>query len=142
MAKGLMDENQQPPVTKELGILFPSTRGGGRIDEAENFLGLVLVNHLLQQLIQIMLVLQHGLPQNIRLKKYGDQKQHQRNHRSLCDIKHPQEKLPVNLLFFSFFSLLFGSCHFSGLVFYDCSLKFYEQKLSYFEPFQSRPKGI
>ena len=32
--------------------------------KAESFLGLVLVNHLLQQLAQIILVLQHGLPQN------------------------------------------------------------------------------
>ena len=48
----------------------------------------------------ILLVLQHGLPQNGRLKKYGNQKQ-QRNHGSLCRIKQPQEKLPVNLLFFT-----------------------------------------
>ena len=46
--------------------------------KAVSFLGLVLVNHLFQQLMQIILVLQHGLPQNGRLKKYGDQKQHQR----------------------------------------------------------------
>ena len=61
------------------------------------FLGLVLVNHLLQQLIQIILVLQQGVPEKGRLKKYGDQKQHQR---SLCHIKQLQEKLPVILLFF------------------------------------------
>ena len=30
MAKGLMDENQQPSVQQELQRLFPSTRGGGR----------------------------------------------------------------------------------------------------------------
>ena len=29
MAKWLMDENQQPSVTQELGRLFPSIRGGG-----------------------------------------------------------------------------------------------------------------
>ena len=80
MAKWLMDENQQPSVTQELGRLFPSIRVRGRGGERVSFLGLVLVNHLLQQLIQIVLVLQHGLPQNERLKKYGDQKQHQRNH--------------------------------------------------------------
>ena len=48
----------------------------------------------------ILLVLQHGLPQNGRLKKYGDQKQQQRNHGSLCRINQPQEKLPANFLFF------------------------------------------
>ena len=34
------------------------------------------------------------------------------------------------------------SCHFSSLIFHDCSLKFSKQKVSYFEPFQSRPKQI
>ena len=72
---------------------------GGEV-KAVSSLGLVLGNHLIQQLIQILLVLQHGLPQNGRLKKYGNQKQ-QRNHGSLCRIKQPQEKLPVNLLFFT-----------------------------------------
>ena len=48
--------------------------------KAVSFLGLVLVNHLLQQLIQIILVLQQGVPQKGPLKKYGDQEQHQRNH--------------------------------------------------------------
>ena len=58
------------------------------------------MNHLFQQLIQIIPVLQHDLPQNGRLKKYGDQKQHQKKHGSLCHIEQPQEKIPVNLLFF------------------------------------------
>ena len=80
MAKWLMDENQQPSVTQELGRLFPSIRGRGRRGESSELLRLVMVNHLLQQLIQIIIVLQHGLPQNGRLKKYGDQKKHQRNH--------------------------------------------------------------
>ena len=34
MAKGLMDENQQPSVQQELEVLFPSTRGGGRGGES------------------------------------------------------------------------------------------------------------
>ena len=45
MTKGLMDINQQPPVTKELGPLFPITSGRGW--SVKTFLGLVLVNHLL-----------------------------------------------------------------------------------------------
>ena len=43
MVKWLMDENQQPSVTQELGKLFPSIRGGGRRVKAVSFLGLVLV---------------------------------------------------------------------------------------------------
>ena len=34
MAKWLMDENQQPSVTHELGRLFPSIRGRGRTGES------------------------------------------------------------------------------------------------------------
>ena len=32
--------------------------------------------------------------------------------------------------------------HFSSLIFHDCSLRFSKQKVSYFKPFQSCPKGI
>ena len=71
---------------------------GGEEVKVVSFLALVLVNH--QQLIQIILVFQFILPQNGRLKKHGDQKQHQRNHGSLFRIKQPKQKLPVNLLFF------------------------------------------
>ena len=102
MAKWLMDENQQPSVTQELGRLFSGIRGRGRRGESSELLGLVLVNHLLQQLIQIILVLQHGLPQNGRLKKYGDQKQHQRNHRSLAvSPKTTSGKTPSNFAILS-----------------------------------------
>ena len=68
MAKGLMDEK-----TQELGRLFSSTRSRERRGKSSELLRLVLVNHLLQQQIQIILVLQHSLPQNGRLKKYGNQ---------------------------------------------------------------------
>ena len=38
MAKWLMDENQQPSVTQELGRLFPSIRSRGRKDESSELL--------------------------------------------------------------------------------------------------------
>ena len=38
MAKWLMDGNQQPSVTQELGRLLPSIRGGGRRDESSELL--------------------------------------------------------------------------------------------------------
>ena len=38
MAKWLMDENQQPSVTQELGRLFPSIRGRGRRVESSELL--------------------------------------------------------------------------------------------------------
>ena len=63
---------------------------GGEV-KAVNFLGLVLMNHLLQQPIQIILVL-HGLPQNGQLKKYGNQKQHQKiNGHKTISGKTPSE---------------------------------------------------
>ena len=40
MAKGLIDENQQPSPTQKLGRLLSSTRGRGREVKAESFLGL------------------------------------------------------------------------------------------------------
>ena len=54
-AKWLIDENQQPSVTQELGRLFPSIRGRGRRGESSELHRAVLMNHLLQQLIQIIL---------------------------------------------------------------------------------------
>ena len=71
MAKELMDENQQPCIQQEL---FLSTRGGGGKVKAENFIGLVQVNHLLLQQLMQILVLQHSLHENGQLQKYGDQK--------------------------------------------------------------------
>ena len=38
MAKWLMDENQEPSVTQELGRLLPSIKGGGRRGESSELL--------------------------------------------------------------------------------------------------------
>ena len=64
MAKRLMDENQQPSVTQEIGRLFPSARGGGRRGESRELLRVRAGEYLPQHLIEIILVLQQGLPQN------------------------------------------------------------------------------
>ena len=50
MAKGLMDENQQSSVARELELFQVQEVEVGEV-KAESFFGLVLVNHLLQQLI-------------------------------------------------------------------------------------------
>ena len=74
MGKGLVDENQQPQ--QELEKLFPSTRGGGRGDESRELhyrVGTAESSASLQQLIQIQ-VLQHRLPLNGQLQKYGERK--------------------------------------------------------------------
>ena len=159
-----MDENQQPSLTEELGRLFPSLRGGGRrgvsllglMQWTVSLLGLVLVNHLLQQLIQIILVLQHG-----RLKKCTTKRTIEKVWGSKATSKKPQKSMSHKATsgkFPSKFSILssvkasdfrfvkFSSSqvwsHFSSLIFHDCSLRFSKQKVSYFKPFQSCPKGI
>ena len=50
MAKELMDENQQSSVAQELELFQVQEVEVGEV-KAESFFGLVLVNHLLQQLI-------------------------------------------------------------------------------------------
>ena len=50
MAKGLMDENQQSSVAQELELFQVQQVEVGEV-KAESFFGLVLVNHLFQQLI-------------------------------------------------------------------------------------------
>ena len=49
-------------LVSEFQIRGPRDEGGEV--KTVSFLVLLLVNHLLQQLIQMILVLQHGLPQN------------------------------------------------------------------------------
>ena len=50
MAKELMDENQQSSVAQELELFQVQEVEVGEV-KAESFFGLVLVNHLFQQLI-------------------------------------------------------------------------------------------
>ena len=50
MAKGLMDENQQSSVAQELELFQVQEVEVGEV-KAESFFGLMLVNHLFQQLI-------------------------------------------------------------------------------------------
>ena len=75
------DENQQSSVAQELGTLFPSIRGGGRRGESSEFLtvGAGESSASTTHTNNINFAT-HSQPQNGRLKKYGDQKQHERNH--------------------------------------------------------------
>ena len=109
-----------------------------------SFLGLVLVNHLLQQLILIILVLQHSLPQNVLGKILGSKATSKKPRKSMSH-KATSEKTPSKFSILSRFVKFSSSqvwSHFSSLIFHDCSLRFSKQKVSYFEPFQSCPKGI
>ena len=77
MAKWLMNKIQQPSVTQELGRRFPSIQGRGRRGESNELLLRVGAGESSGSATDtIILVLQHGLPENGRLKIYGDQKHH------------------------------------------------------------------
>ena len=104
IAKRLMDENQQSSVRQELGRLFPSIRDGGRRSESSELLRIgagessasttdtYYTNFATRSTTKLTIEEIWGL-------KATSQKL--RTSRSLCRIKQPQEKLPVNLLFFS-----------------------------------------
>ena len=74
MAKGLMDENQQSSFQRDLERLFPSTRGGGEQVESREPHRVGAGESSASTTTDIILILQHGLPQNVRLEKYRDQK--------------------------------------------------------------------
>ena len=107
IAKWLMDKNHQPSVTQELGRLFPSIRGGGKGSGfvkvwAVSLLGLVLVNYLLHQLIQIILVLQHGLPlKNRTIEKLWGSKATSKKLRKSMSHKTTSGKTPSKLAILS-----------------------------------------
>ena len=104
MAKGLMDENQQPSVTQELERLFCSTRSRGRRGEIRELLGVGAGESSASATDTNNTSVATWSP--TKRKKYVDQKQHQRNYGSLYHIKQSQEKLLVNLL--SFFHAKFS----------------------------------
>ena len=80
MAKGLMNENQQPSVLQELGRLFVSTSGGGgERGESREFLRVYAGESSASATDTNNTSFVRSLPQNGRLKKYRDQKQPQRN---------------------------------------------------------------
>ena len=77
MAKWLMNKSQQSSVTQELGRLFPSIRGRGWRGESSELLLRVGAGESSTLATDIIiLALQHGLPENGRSKKYGDQMHH------------------------------------------------------------------
>ena len=92
MAKWLMDENQQPSVTQELGRLFPSIRGGGRRGESSELLRIGTGESSASATDTNNTSFATRFTTKQTTEKNGDQKKHKRNHGSLCRIKQPQEK--------------------------------------------------
>ena len=140
MAKRLMDKNQQPSVTQELRRLFPGIRGRGRRSESSELHGLVLVNHLLQQLIQIILVLRNGLPQNGTIEEIWGSKATSKKPRNSMSHKKLSGKTPSKFTILSRVKPSDFRFPASFMSFLKFDLPRSKQKLSYFEPFKSRPK--
>ena len=97
MAKGLMDENQQPSVQQQFRQLFRSARGGGRRGKSRELLRVGAGESSASATGTNNTSFTRSTTKGT---KYGDQKQHQRNHKSLCPRKQPQKKFSVSFLFF------------------------------------------
>ena len=135
MAKWLMDENQQPSVTQELGRLFPSIRGRGRRGESSELLRVGAGESSASATdTNNTSFATRSTTKRRNIEEIWGLKATSKKPLKSMSHKTTSGKLPV--------ILLFVSCHFSSLIFHDCSLRFSKQKVSYFEPFQSRPKGI
>ena len=134
MAKWLMDENQQPSVTQELGRQFASIRARGRRGESSD-------------LLRVGTGESFASATDANNNSFATQSTTKRTIEEIWGLKATSKK-PLKSMSHKTTSgklpviLLFVSCHFSSLIFHDCSLRFSKQKVSYFEPFQSRPKGI
>ena len=96
MAKWLMDENQQPSVTQELGRLLPSIRGGGRRDESSELLsvGSGASSASATDANDTSFATGSITKRTIWIKATSKKPRKSMSH------KKPQEKLLVNLLFF------------------------------------------
>ena len=108
--------------------------------KAVSFLGLVLVNHLLQQLIQIILVLRNGLPQNGTIEEIWGSKATSKKPRNSMSHKKLSGKTPSKFTILSRVKPSDFRFPASFMSFLKFDLPRSKQKLSYFEPFKSRPK--
>ena len=142
-----MDKNQQPSITQGLGRLFPRMRGGGRRGESSELLRVVAGESSTSatDTNNTSFATPSSTKQTIE-KNMGSKATSKKPQKSMSH-KRTSGKTSSKFAIFSCVNpviadFLLGSCHFSNLIFRNCSLKFSKQKVSYFEPFQSRPKGI
>ena len=146
MAKWLMDENQQPSVTQELGRLFPSIRGRGRRGESSELLrvGAGESSASATDTNNTSFATRSTTKRTIE-EIWGSKATSMKPLKSMSHKttsgKTPSKFPILSCVKPSDFRFL-DSCHFSSLISQDCSFMFSKQKVSYFEPFQSHPKGI
>ena len=121
MAKCLMDENQQPSVTQELGILFPNIRGRGMRGESS-------------ELLRVGAGELFASATDTNNTSFATRSTTKRTIEEIWGSKATSKK-PLKSMSHKTTS---GKtpCNFTILA------KFSKQKVSYFESFQSRPKEI
>ena len=147
MAKWLMDENEQPSVTHELERLFPSIRGRGKRGESSEIFrdGTGESSASATDTKNTSFATRSIIKQTI--EKILESKATSKKPLKSISYNTTSGKTPSNFAILSRvkrsdFRVATCSCYFSSLIFQICSLKFSKQKVSYFEPFQSCPKGI
>ena len=145
MAEWLMDENQQPSVTQEIGRHLPSIRARGRRDESSKLLRVVAGESSASAIHTNNNSFATRSTTKRTIEEIWGSKATSKKPPKSMSPKTTSGKTASNFAILSrvkpsdlrFVTCL---CHFSSLIFHDCSLKFSKQKVSYFEPFQSRPK--
>ena len=145
-AKWLMNENQQPSVTQELGRLFPSIRGRGRRGESSEppRVGAGESSVSATDTNNTSFATQSTTKRTIK-EIWGSKATSKKPLKSTSHKATPGKTAskfailsrvkPSDFRFVSWFMSFI-------LIFRACSLKFSKQKVSYFESFQSRLKGI
>ena len=141
MTKWLMDENQQPSVTQELGRLFPSIRGIGRRGESSELLRIGAGESSVSATDTNNSFATRSTTKQMIEEIWGAKATSKKPLKSMLH-KATSGKTPCNFAFLSHLKpsdmisdLLLVSWYFSSLIFHDCSLKFSKQKVSCFEPF-------
>ena len=104
LANWLMDENQQPSVSQELGRLFPSIRGRERRDESSELLRVGAGESSASATDTNNTSFATRSTTKRKTEEIWDQKQHQRNHcvcRMPMSHKTTSGKTPSNFAIFS-----------------------------------------
>ena len=142
-----MDENQQPSVTQELGRLFLSIRARERRGESSELLRVDAGESSASATDRNNNSFVTRSTTKWTIKEIWGSKVTSKKRLKSMSHKATSGKTPSNFAILSRVKpsdFIFVTCFMSflNLIFHDCSLKFLKQKVSCFESFQSRRKGI
>ena len=140
MAKWLMDENQQTSITQELGRLLPSIRSREKRGETSELLKVGAGESSASATDTNNTSFAKRSTTKRTIEEIWGSKATSKKPLKSISHKATSGKIPSNFAILSrvnpmISDLLLASCHFSNLIFHNCSLKFSKQKVNYFEPF-------